>query len=108
MAALMEVLNERDFSTYGVADTDTVLRNHIPVVESVRHKNCTLDSSSELQQITLCPEGIVIARKTVLILCKKTIAVQLVVLRAVCGISTVDEVVEGVDVFSQPPSRMTN
>ena len=48
MATLMEVLNKGDFSTYGVADANTVLRNHIPVVESMRHKNCTLDSASEL------------------------------------------------------------
>ena len=48
MAALMEVLNKGDFPTYGVADANTVLWDYIPVVESMRHKNCTLDSASEL------------------------------------------------------------
>ena len=108
VATLMEVLNQRHLPLNGIADTYTMLWNDIPIIECMCHHDGALDPTRKLQQITLRPESIVITSKPVLILRKETIAVQLVVLRTVGGISTVDEIIKRVDVFAQPPSRVPN
>ena len=54
----------------------------------------------EFEKISFCPESVVVTSASVLILGKLTVSIELVAHGSSCGVPAVDEIVEGVDIFS--------
>ncbi len=108
VAALMEILHERHPTPHRVADPHAVLRHDVPIVERMGHQHRATDPAREPQQVAVRPELVVVARHAILARRHLAVAVQAVADRAGLGIAAMDEVVEGVDVLSKVPTRVTH
>ena len=108
MTALMEVLNEGYFASNCLTDAEAVFWYYIPVVKGVCHEHGAFNISGEFEKITFCPESVVVAGASVLILGKLTVSIELVAHGSSCWVSAVNEIIEGVDIFSKPTARMAH
>ena len=108
MAALVEVLNQRDPALQCFANSNGVLRDDIPVVESVRHEYGAFDVLGKTEKVSFSPELVVVSGSSVLVCGENSVAVELDPPTSVCRISTVDEVEKRIDVLAEVTARASD
>jgi len=102
----MEVLLQRHFPLQRVADAHAVLGHHVPVVERMRHEHGRLHVAHKGQQVARDPECVVVAGAAIAAFDELAIAIDLVADGAAHRVAAVDEVVQEVDVLSEPSPRV--
>ncbi len=108
MTTLMEVDRRgRVLFAQRFEDPDAVFRHDVPVIQSVGEEHRRPDVLDLGQQVTIRPEIVIVAVRTITPCGKEPVANGAIAAVAKRRVTAVDEIVQVVDVFAEPATRMT-